>query len=238
MTRLVLIGSILLIMGCTGGSGSMGSPGPKGDKGDPGSAGTAGPQGPKGDQGDPGVQGAQGLQGPPGSSPRSLAARDARLEGLSAFVSDFAVLHNQGDARGPFTLASFPFTIRGTSSVVTVDFIADGASVSCSGNFSPSAALNNITVSITDSSTGATVASAGTGVASCVTNTNTAGTTITCGPMSFKAAITGSTLPAGDYLGTVTFQGRCANVSTIVVADVTSSISLGQGVLLVTQVTE
>src|SRR4051812_48510472 len=117
-----------LIAACSSGTGQ---PGPAGPQGPNGPQGAQGPAGPQGTQGAIGPQGPQGPAGPQGQGVRSLAVRDTRAEGLSAFVSDHAVLPNPGDARGPFTLATFAFTLSAASSLVMVDFVAEGAAVDC-----------------------------------------------------------------------------------------------------------
>lgn len=197
-----------------------------------GTGGSQGVAGPKGDPGD------IGPRGPPGSSGLVLAARDTQLEGSGSFVSDTAVLNNAGDARGPFTLVTFDFSLASTSSLVTLEFIAEAARVECGGASpaSPSASMGPVvTLSLTNRTTGLAAGSAGTSVASCTTNTNTGGTTINCGTIIYKAAISGSTLPPGNYTGVVRFQARCANSSSSVVLPVTSNIYLGPGVLAVLQ---
>lgn len=194
-----------------------------------GTVGLQGVAGPKGDRGDIGPRGL------PGASGLVLAARDTQLEGAGSFVSDNAVLSNPGDFRGPFSLATFNFTLASVGSLVTLEFIADAARVECAGS-SPSASMGPVvTLSLTNRTTGLSAGGAGTSVANCTTNTNTGGTTINCGPVTYKAAISGSTLPPGDYSGVVRFQARCANGSTSVVLPVTSTISLGPGVLVILQ---
>jgi hypothetical protein len=164
-----------------------------------------------------------------------LVARDTQLEGGGSFVSNTATLPNPGDARGPFTLASFDFSLATTSSLITVEFLADAAHIECAGSTQSASIGSIVAVAITNRTTGQSVGSAGTAVATCTSNTNTGGTTINCGPVNFKAAISGSNLQPGNYTGVVSFQGRCSNNSTSFVLPVTSSISLGRGVLAVLQ---
>ena len=224
------------VQGPPGPQGPEGAPGPQGVQGPQGPQGTPGPQGPAavGTQGPQGIQGARGVQGPPGASPKTLVASDR-----GGFVSDSAVLHNVGDARGPFTAVTFPFTIVGPSSLVTVDFLAQHGHVDCnntSGGYT--ATLQAIRgVAITDLSTGADAGTFGSVVSwPCTTESSTGvTTTIDCGPTMLKAAISGSTLAPGDYSATILFPGQCTATDTRF-GEVTSHISLSGGFLVVTQV--